>query len=333
MPLKMGRVFVVTFLIALVLTPHEARAATPGQQSHAGQVECPPRILDTARAAIVSKVGEEFFTKYLAQNGCRYYPREESPPAAWPSKGRQLILIPSVGPKRPFWSVEYRLRVPSKPWVDGPVSVEVDSTGSVVGRIDGICDCVQRPSACDFSVNESTAVEAAKRAGFDPGLRPWKVQFQWVAIIPVPCYEWVISNTLHLQTDGCSGDGEALIIDASTAEVLTKSSHGWICDFANNPERFPSDSEFVYYEDRPVPVTTVKPIYTDHARDARITGDVILHVLVGKDGQVKSTKVVRGVTELNYMAVDAVRQWVFKPALSNNKPVAVWIEIPFHFPP
>jgi len=44
-------------------------------------------------------------------------------------------------------------------------------------------------------------------------------------------------------------------------------------------------------------------------------------------------KVIKGVTGLDAAAVDAVKKWVFKPALSNNKPIAVWVEVPmdFHF--
>jgi TonB family protein len=34
---------------------------------------------------------------------------------------------------------------------------------------------------------------------------------------------------------------------------------------------------------------------------------------------------------LNDAAVNAVKQWVFKPALSNNKPVAVWVAVPVRF--
>lgn len=95
----------------------------------------------------------------------------------------------------------------------------------------------------------------------------------------------------------------------------------------------PGEGEFVYYEDEPVPVTTVQPVYPEFARDAQIQGKVVLHVLVGKDGRVKNVKVIRGVTGLNDAAVDAVKRWVFKPALSQNKPVAVWVEVPvdFHF--
>ena len=95
----------------------------------------------------------------------------------------------------------------------------------------------------------------------------------------------------------------------------------------------PNQGEFVYYEDEPVPVTTVQPVYPEFAREAQIQGKVVLHVLVGKDGRVKNVKVSKGVTGLNESAMDAVKKWVFKPALSNNKPVAVWVEVPvdFHF--
>ncbi len=95
----------------------------------------------------------------------------------------------------------------------------------------------------------------------------------------------------------------------------------------------PSEGEFVYYEDEPVPVQRVEPAYPEFAREAQIQGKVTLHVLVGKDGRVKNVKVIKGVTGLNEAAVDAIKKWVFKPALSNNKPVAVWVEVPmdFHF--
>lgn len=95
----------------------------------------------------------------------------------------------------------------------------------------------------------------------------------------------------------------------------------------------PNEGEFVYYEDPPTPVSQVQPAYPEMAREAQIQGRVILHVLVGKDGRVKNIKVIRSVNYLDQAAKDAVMKWVFKPALSNNKPVAVWVEVPvdFHF--
>ena len=113
---------------------------------------------------------------------------------------------------------------------------------------------------------------------------------------------------------GVSGSGKDSLVIASSDDM-------------------PSEGEFVYYEDEPVPVTRVEPAYPEFAREAQIQGKVILHVLVDKNGRVKNVKVIRGVTGLNEAAVDAIKKWVFKPALSNNKPVAVWVEIPmdFHF--
>ena len=112
---------------------------------------------------------------------------------------------------------------------------------------------------------------------------------------------------------GVSGSGKDSLVIASSDE--------------------PSEGEFVYYEDEPVPVTRVEPAYPEFAREAQIQGKVVLHVLVGKDGRVKNVKVIKGVTGLNEEAVKAIQKWVFKPALSNNKPVAVWVEVPmdFHF--
>jgi periplasmic protein TonB len=96
-------------------------------------------------------------------------------------------------------------------------------------------------------------------------------------------------------------------------------------------DELPDQGEFVYYEDEPVPVTAPTPAYPEFARDAGITGKVTLHVLVGKDGRVKNVKVIKGVTGLNEAAIEAMKKWVFKPALSNNKPVAVWVEVPMDF--
>lgn len=122
-------------------------------------------------------------------------------------------------------------------------------------------------------------------------------------------------------------------IAASLAPVGLGSGSGKDSLVIASGDDLPSEGEFVYYEDEPVPVTAPPPAYPEFARDAGITGKVTLHVLVGKDGRVKNVKVIKGVTGLDAAAVDAVKKWVFKPALSNNKPIAVWVEVPldFHF--
>jgi len=122
-------------------------------------------------------------------------------------------------------------------------------------------------------------------------------------------------------------------IAASLAPVGMGSGSGKDSLVIASGDDLPSEGEFVYYEDEPTPVTAPPPAYPEFARDAGMTGKVTLHVLVGKDGRVKNVKVIKGVTGLDAAAVEAVKKWVFKPALSNNKPIAVWVEVPmdFHF--
>jgi len=62
-----------------------------------------------------------------------------------------------------------------------------------------------------------------------------------------------------------------------------------------------------------------------------VDGTVMVQALVGKDGKVKDVRVVKSIPMLDQAAESAVRQWVFKPALSNNKPVAVWVGVPVKF--
>ena len=93
----------------------------------------------------------------------------------------------------------------------------------------------------------------------------------------------------------------------------------------------PKYGDYVYVEELPEAITQVRPEYPDLARSANVDGTVLVQALVGKDGRVKDAKVVKSIAMLDAAAVSAVRQWVFKPALSNNKPVAVWVAVPVRF--
>ena len=96
-------------------------------------------------------------------------------------------------------------------------------------------------------------------------------------------------------------------------------------------DALPQFGEYVYVEELPEAITKVSPEYPDIARQSSMEGTVIVQALVGKDGKVKDTKVVKSVPVLDDAAVAAVKRWVFKPALSNNKPVAVWVAVPVKF--
>jgi protein TonB len=96
-------------------------------------------------------------------------------------------------------------------------------------------------------------------------------------------------------------------------------------------DELPKFGDYVYVEELPEAITKVAPEYPEIAREAGVDGTVQVQALVGKDGRVKDARVVKSIPMLDAAALAAIRQWVFKPALSNNKPVAVWVGVPMKF--
>jgi TonB family protein len=70
-------------------------------------------------------------------------------------------------------------------------------------------------------------------------------------------------------------------------------------------------------------LTKVNPKYPPEAKKARIQGKVVLDAVIGKTGNVENLKVVSGPSELQQSALDAVRQWTYKPVLWNGAPIEV----------
>ena len=67
----------------------------------------------------------------------------------------------------------------------------------------------------------------------------------------------------------------------------------------------------------------IPPVYPPDAKKARIQGKVQLDAVIGKTGEVEQLKVVSGPKELQQSALDAVRQWTYKPFLLNGEAVDV----------
>ena len=71
----------------------------------------------------------------------------------------------------------------------------------------------------------------------------------------------------------------------------------------------------------------VRPDYPIEAKNAHITGTVVLQASIGKDGHIHDLKVVSGPKILQFPATDAVRQWRYRPYLLNGDPVEVMTTI------
>jgi protein TonB len=75
----------------------------------------------------------------------------------------------------------------------------------------------------------------------------------------------------------------------------------------------------------------VTPIYPPEAGRARIQGSVVLLAVIGKDGSVQDVRVESGLPILAQAAIDAVKQWRYRPYLLNGEAVEVDSRITINF--
>ena len=67
----------------------------------------------------------------------------------------------------------------------------------------------------------------------------------------------------------------------------------------------------------------VRPVYPEEAKRARIQGKVVMSAVISKAGDVSDVEVLEGPIELVVSAVNAVREWKYRPYMLNNEPVEV----------
>jgi protein TonB len=70
-------------------------------------------------------------------------------------------------------------------------------------------------------------------------------------------------------------------------------------------------------------INRVQPVYPPLARQTRISGTVRLHAIISKSGAVQQLEVISGHPLLVQAALDAVRQWRYRPTTLNGEPVEV----------
>ena len=75
----------------------------------------------------------------------------------------------------------------------------------------------------------------------------------------------------------------------------------------------------------------VQPTYPPLARTARVQGSVVLAAVIGKDGTIQNLHVLSGHPLLTQAALDAVRQWRYRPYILNGEPVEVDTQVTVNF--
>jgi len=78
-------------------------------------------------------------------------------------------------------------------------------------------------------------------------------------------------------------------------------------------------------------IRDVAPQYPPEAGRARIEGTVVLLAVIGTDGSVKDVRVENGLSILAQAAIDAVKQWRYKPYMIDGEPVEVDSRITINF--
>jgi protein TonB len=78
-------------------------------------------------------------------------------------------------------------------------------------------------------------------------------------------------------------------------------------------------------------IRKVTPAYPPLARQARIQGTVVLQAEISKDGTIQNLQLISGHPMLAPAAIEAVKQWRYKPYLLNGEPVAVETQVVVNF--
>jgi len=78
-------------------------------------------------------------------------------------------------------------------------------------------------------------------------------------------------------------------------------------------------------------IKKVQPNYPPLARQARIQGSVVLQAEISKDGTIQNLQLISGHPMLAPAAIEAVKQWRYKPYLLNGEPVAVDTQVVVNF--
>ena len=126
---------------------------------------------------------------------------------------------------------------------------------------------------------------------------------------------------LYLQASAQPGDGQLVSAAGFGSEPVPE-------------EILPPPDRFVAFEEAPILVESVDPIYPDLARRAGIEGHVWLKVLIDRRGAVRDALVASESNEnagFGEAAVAAARKCVWRPAIANGQPTAVWVTYKVQF--
>lgn len=141
-----------------------------------------------------------------------------------------------------------------------------------------------------------------------------------------PVALWKLTSSVR-GTEGSLDLGYFVFVDGHFRLIPTQV----FISFSGAPPRIRVDEK----EQRMQLVNQARPRYPIAARQERVSGTVVLRVIIATDGTIKELTVLSGHRLLAPAAVEAVRQWRYRPTLLAGRPVEVitTIEVTFSLGP
>lgn len=147
--------------------------------------------------------------------------------------------------------------------------------------------------------------------------------------VPVPVPDALVTPEATLATQEEMSQMQAPLTVGETGGDSVVVAPGAI--FYGETAEEPGIDEFIPFEMPPMVVKRVEPVDPALARKAGLQSKIVIKALVDKRGQAKKDVPIRGHELFYEVATQAIMQWVFKPALQQNEPMAVWVAVPMNF--
>jgi protein TonB len=124
-----------------------------------------------------------------------------------------------------------------------------------------------------------------------------------------------------------SGEG---IVEAKRGNTVAKAVDDTILK-DTDADALPTPTDEFLVSQMPVVLAEVKPVYPPQAREARLEGAVVVDALIDAAGLVRQALVLEGADIFRAPALVAIKQFRFRPALVEGRPVAVRIRYTLRF--
>jgi len=81
----------------------------------------------------------------------------------------------------------------------------------------------------------------------------------------------------------------------------------------------------------PKKIKHFQPIYPSGAIQARVEGTVVVEAIIGKDGKIKSAKIIKSVPLLDSAALEAVKKWEYTPMIIDGEAKEIPLTVTINF--